>query len=179
MSRWDLVDKKNKYAEIIPIVNPLKYINNFCLYTPRDVLKQARADIQRLQIKINDIKFKTSKDFTTYLTNQKIPLTISTWMLQMCTQAAFAYPLEVTQDRFQDSIVGHHEPTSNHYKPVRIRGNVTPSHFEMQLAKKMRAFYVNDEGSAVTTHHITIVIDVRGTQTDVDDAWITLHVEKL
>ncbi len=43
----------------------------------------------------------------------------------------------------------------------------------------MRAFYVNDEGSAVTTHHITIVIDVRGTQKDVDDAWITLHVEKL
>ena len=170
---WDLDDDKS--AEIIPIVNPSKYMQHFCLYTPRDVLKQARVDIRRTNIKINDQLFTTSKAMTEYFTKQEIPLTISTWVLQLCTQAAFAFPLELAQDRFRDSVLGHHKPKSKHYQSVRIRGCVTRTTFSMQLVKKLRAFYVTEDGIDHTTHHVTLVIDVKGTHQDVEEAWVTLH----
>ena len=175
---WDLCENE-KQAEIIPIVNPAKYINNFCLYTPKDVLKQAKHDINRSQIQINSCTFHDGKTLTNYLHSLKIPLTMSTWILQLCTQAAFAFPLEIVQDRFKDSVVGHHRPKSKHYKPVRIRGTVDATSFSMQLVKRMRCFYVTDEGKDLTTHHLTVVIDVRGTSEALTDAWFTLHTQTM
>ena len=179
MSSWDLCEDNKKSAEIIPIHNPEKYINNFCLYTPRDVLKQAKHDVNRSQIKINKNTMYDGKVLVDYLHSMKIPLKMSTWILQLCTQAAFALPLEIVQDRFRDTVVGHHPPKSKEYKPVRIRGIVNTEKFKMQLVKNMRAFYVTEDGQDLTTHLLTIVIDVKGTAENIEAAWITLHTQAI